>query len=135
MARDRGVSIAAAVNASGTDPQNVESYSYTTGKDATVEQVDVRIYPGAGLALRLEILHVDDQTGTESPLVRTRGKDYIDGDDDTYSFNISEPIKQDDEIKVRATNLADSEEYNFRVNFDVDERAGTRSLLGEVLNG
>lgn len=133
MARDRGVSIAAAIGPSGQDPENVETYSYTTGKDATVEQVDVRIYPGAGLALRLEILKKDDQTDVTTPIVRTRGKDYLDGDDDTYSFDLSEPIKEDDQIVVRATNLADSNEYNFRVNFDIDERGGTTSIFEEVL--
>jgi len=133
MARDRGVSIAAAVGPSGQDPENVETYSYTTGKDATVEQVDVRIYPGAGLALRLEILKKDDQTDVTTPIVRTRGKDYLDGDDDTYSFDLSEPIKEDDQIVVRAANLADSNEYNFRVNFDIDERGGTTSIFEEVL--
>ena len=133
MARDRGVSIAAAIGPSGQDPENVETYSYTTGKDATVEQVDVRIYPGAGLALRLEILKKDDQTDVTTPIVRTRGKDYLDVDDDTYSFDLSEPIKEDDQIVVRATNLADSNEYNFRVNFDIDERWGTTSIFEEVL--
>lgn len=134
MPQDRGVTIAAAVGPSGSDPENVETYDYTVTKDATVEAVNVRIYSGAGLALRLEILKVDDQTGTESPLVRTVGKPFIDGDDEDYKWSISESLKRNDKIRVRATNLADSEEFNFRVNADVDERGGTDSLLGELLS-
>lgn len=134
MARDRGVSIAAAVGPSGTDPQNVETYDSEIREDSTVEKVNVRIYPGAGLALRLEILKVDNQTGIESELIRTEGKQYIDGDDENYEWEISEPIKKDDKIRVRATNIADEEELNFRANLDVDERGGLDSILGKVFS-
>lgn len=133
MSRDRGVSIAAAVGPSGTDPKNVEQYDSLVREDSTVESVSVRIYSGAGLALRLRILRVDDQTGTESEIVRTEGKPFIDGDDERYSWDVSEPVSKDDKIRVEATNLADDQEFNFRANFDVDERAGTKSVIGEVL--
>lgn len=121
---DRGVSLAGAI-----DPNTTEFIRYEVGSDATIENFTVRIYPGAGFALRLRPKVVKSENNAY-PLIRTRGKNYIDGDDEKYEWDLSEPVEQGDEIVVEAENLASESEYNFRANADIDERGGTLSWFG-----
>lgn len=103
-------------------------------RDATVEHVQSRIYPGPGTDLKLKILTVTIE-GNRRQIVETHGKDDIDGDDDFYEWFPSEPIQKEDELVVEFDNQDTTNPHNFRVNFTVDYVGGVRSISQLLLGG
>jgi hypothetical protein len=121
-------SIAESVAAGATSEQTIELPA-----DATIERVQVRIYVGAELDLELQPI-IRDDTGTERPIVKFGGKNYIDGDDDFYQFSPSKPVKDNEEIVIRATNNDATVALDYRVNLDVDYAGGVERLF-ETIGG
>lgn len=115
-----GLSFAKQVPAATT-----ETLEQKVQEDATVEHVQVRIYPGAELTTRVYPEIVLDGSDPV-PLIEypEDGKQYIDGDDDTWSFDVSEPVQEDDLIRVRVENNDGSNAHNVRVNIETDELGG-----------
>jgi len=107
---------------------STETESHQLDRPATVESISVRIYPGPGTDLEIEPF-VKTNDGTRRPLLDYAGKQFVDGDDDVYSWSVSEPVEQDATLEVRAKNTDASNPYNYRVNMDVDYREGSRSVL------
>lgn len=102
--------------------------------DATIERMSFRIYPGAELDLEL-VPYVYETGGgrRKRPILEFGGKEYVDGDDDRYPFEVSEPIEEGEEIVIEATNRDGSNAYDYRVNFDVDYHGGTeRGFLASL---
>jgi hypothetical protein len=121
-----GLSIARAVSPDTSGYEGVEME-----RDGTVESVSVRIYQGAENTLRLRVLRVRD--GSQIQIVQLHGKDWIDGDDDVYRWDVSEPVEQGDEVVVQFDNNDPDHPHNYRVNVDVDHSGGTsRSILGAL---
>jgi len=121
-----GLSIAREVSPDTSGYEGVEME-----RDGTVESVSVRIYQGAENTLRLRVLRVRD--GSQIQIVQLHGKEWIDGDDDVYRWEVSEPVEQGDEIVVQFNNSDVDNSHNFRLNVDVDYAKGTsRSILGAL---
>ena len=109
-------------------PEETEELSYTVPADATVESIKVRIYPGPELDLTLTIHRIDNASGERISMLRTVGKDVIDGDNDVWEWDVSIPVPARDDIVVEASNADDTETYDFRVNMDLDELGGVRRI-------
>lgn len=115
-------------------PANSESTtSIEVPSDGTIERVQIRIYTGAELDLQLEPV-IRTESGQERPIVKLRGKSVIDGDDDFYEFVPVKPIQDNDQIIIKATNNG-ANALDYRVNIDVDYRAGLSSFIGRLLGG
>jgi hypothetical protein len=98
---------------------------------ATVESLAIRIYPGAENTLRLR--PVVKSSGAESDILDYGGKSYVDGDDDDWEWDVSEPVGADDEIGIRYDNTDGSNAHNFRATVDVDYRGGLESIIDGVV--
>jgi len=118
-----GISFAETVAAGGTTTQ-----SYTVDRPGTVENLQIRIYSGAETDLEIEpfVITPDKQ---KIPLVETRGKAVIDGDDDVYSWSLSLPVEQEAIIKVEANNTDSNNAYDYRANVEVDFRGANKSIF------
>jgi hypothetical protein len=95
--------------------------------DGTVERVRVRIYIGAQLDLKLRVwLRRKNGGKVDEPLIKfVKGmKDYIDGDDDDFSFEIGVPVYLDDEIVVEYKNDDPLNAYDFSVDVEIDYAGG-----------
>lgn len=129
-----GVSFATEAAAGASD-----ELVYAVDRPATVEHVTARIYSGAETTLELvPVVRTVDEN--ERPLVELVGKPAIDGDDDSYEWNISQEIEKNEEIVIKYTNTDGSNAHNFRVNVDIDHLGGVeraesiaRRLLGRVM--
>lgn len=125
----RGVTFADQVPAGATN----RTLTYTIPRDATVERVQVRIYDGAQLDLELSPYISQGADEGRTDVIRTVGKDYIDGDDDVYEWDVSLPVERGDELVWSATNNDGSNAYDYRAIVDVEHGGGLRRLVGGVL--
>jgi hypothetical protein len=106
-------------------------------KDATVERVDVRFYRGPQLDLEV-VPFVErngaTQDGDRVNLIDVEGRESIVGDDDHFSFPISEPIREGDVIGVEYANT--EQQYGYDVTVDmVLEREGGLERIVDVFRG
>jgi len=102
--------------------------TWEVGNDATVEGVTARIYRGAENTLHLRLKHIP-ASGSPSQLVEPAaddgdGKDYIDGDDDAWEWDLSVPVEEGDLLVVEHENTDGSNAHNYRVNMDIDYMGG-----------
>lgn len=101
----------------------VKDYEKTIRAVGTVTTISVRIYDGPETALRLQVFK-KNQLGELQSLVQYSGtsgaKDYIDGNDDTFKFDIRVPIEREDKLIVRANNTSASYAYDFAVHIEID---------------
>lgn len=126
----RPVTFADQVPASST-----QKITYDVPKDATIEHAQVRIYQGAELDLQLQIYIDQGEDEGSTDVIRTVGKDYIDGDDDDYPFDLSMPIERGDTLVLEATNNDGSNAYDYRVNMEFERAGGAMrplAMLKEV---
>ena len=99
--------------------------------DCTLERLSVRIYIGAQLDLKLTpMIQRAAAGGIREPLIKYApgGKQYIDGDDDTFVWSVSVPMQVDDEIVIGYVNDDVANAYDFACDFEVDYLAGTMRL-------
>lgn len=96
----------------------------------TVEKLKLRIYAGAenDLHLRPQI----KANNAYSNLLDYAGKDYVDGDDDTWTWDLSEPIRKDEELVIRYDNKDGANAHNFRATFSVDHLGGVERAVSAV---
>lgn len=93
--------------------------SWVVPRDGRLEDLAVRIYAGAENTLHLRLYH-EQNSGAQETLITPIGKTYIDGDDDKWVWDLSIPVRQDDELVVDYENTDGANAHNFRVTFDVD---------------
>lgn len=110
--------------------------AYEVQDDATVEGVTARIYPGAENTLHLRVKHIP-VSGSPTPLVETvdsdgNGKDYIDGDDDSWTWQPSVPVEKGDVLVVEHENTDGSNAHNYRVNMNIDYMNGRDRALSAL---
>jgi hypothetical protein len=116
-------------------------------RDGTVEQMRIRIYPGAELAVHIVPYVVNAREERRDLLTYIKGgKKFVDGDDDTFSFSIREPVfsNDGDKIIVETTNILDpaalngdgtvkypaaSYTYDWAVDIEVDYAAGPWPIM------
>ena len=125
--RKRGISFA-----EQTDGESTDEVVHTVVSPATIEQIHARIYPGPENELELVLQHRSRESSQWVSLITHEGKQFLDGDNDTWEFDVAIPVAKDDEIRVVATNNA-TEEYDWRVNMDVDELGGVRRAIRRLL--
>lgn len=109
--------------------------AYEIREDATVEDVQARIYQGAENTLRLNIQHIPTSGSPVSivePADDGDGKGWIDGDDDDYRWSVSVPVERGDELVVDYENRDANNAHNFRVNMDIDYMGGTERLIAGI---
>jgi len=125
LRRDKnGISFGATVPAT-----EIRRLTYDVTNDATVESASVRIYRGAENTLQLRLKHLPEQ-GAPSDLVETVGpKQYIDGDDERYDWNLGVPVEDGSVVVVEAENTDGINAHNFRVNVDLDYLGGTERAV------
>lgn len=115
--------------AESVDPETSVTLTKQVEKDATVEEVRVRIYRGAELALHVYPFVKRDNK--RFSLVEFRGKEYVDGDGDEFVFAVSEGVAVEDVIGVEVENTApvpsDDKDlsYDFAVDMQIDREGGT----------
>lgn len=110
------ISLGAQVAASSTE---IETYTFEA--DGVLQgKLIIRIYAGPELALRIypKIVRKSD---VEEHLIHYMGeKDYIDGDDDFFEWEIHKIVKRGDKLEVAATNANASYAYDYRLNCSVN---------------
>lgn len=104
-----------------------DTVGFSVPTDGTIEGLQLRIYNGAENTLQLvPEVHRD---GATELLLELAGKAYVDGDDDVWSWDLSEPVEADDEIVIRYTNTDDTNPHNFRATMEVDYLSGTDRVV------
>lgn len=113
--------------AESVDPGETVTLTKDVEQDATVEEVTVRIYRGAELALHVQpFVKRDDRRFS---LVEFQGKEYVDGDGDFWEFRTLEAVEKEDVIGVEVENTAADYTYDFACNMSVDREGGTSRAL------
>jgi len=107
-------------------PNSTQTLTRRIQRDATVEELRVRIYPGAELDVHIEPFV--KRSGGRFPLVDLVGKDHIDGDDDVMTFHVAEPVQDEDEIGVEVANVDGSNSYDFSVDAHLERQGGVRRV-------
>ena len=99
---------------------------------ATIENVSVRFYPGPQLTL--EVLPFrETPDGDRLPLVDVIGeRDTLVGDDDSFTFDVSEPVRRGDTIGVMFENNGDHD-YRAPVDIEIDRHGGIRRTVTSVM--
>lgn len=90
--------------------------------DGTIESIKLRIYTGAENTLKLRPQKKTDR-GFED-ILDLAGKNWIDGDDDVWSWSLSVPIQSDEKVVIRYDNQDGANAHNFRATVDVDYLGG-----------
>jgi hypothetical protein len=93
--------------------------------DGTIENLSLRIYLGPALDLRVDP-YLMRFNGRRQNLIEyvTGGKQFLDGDDDRYSFNVSIPIRRNELIVCDYWNLDLVNPYDFRLTVEIDYAGG-----------
>ena len=112
-----------------------EEHTHKMQEDATVEQVTVRFYPGPRRDLHITPFVERESTRRKDrqDLVELHGKDYIDGDNDLWVFDVSHEVEKGDTIGVHADNVEPDHDYDFICDVAVDYAGGT-SRFGGLLD-
>jgi hypothetical protein len=127
---ENGYTFAKSVSAGGSG-----ELTRSIRRNGTVERVSVRIYPGPEEDLELNIYRESTDGNNREKLVQPIGKDHIDGDDDTWVWQITEPIKSGETIVVTHDNQDSNNAHPYRVNVDVDYANGLSRFVGGLLGG
>lgn len=101
-------------------------------RDATIEHVAARVYPGAETTMRLRIKKIP-LSGSPVDVVDQEGKEWIDGDDDYHEWEPSVPVEEDAVVVVEYQNNDGSNAHNWRVNMTVDYLGGV-SRIGHAIS-
>jgi len=112
---------------------STQTLTYKVPEEATVERFAVRIYVGAELDLEIDPYIKTDGNEPNRTLIDLVGKQYIDGDDDRYEFDLSRSIPDSAEIVLEATNNDGSNAYDYRANLEIDYASGASRFLGGIL--
>lgn len=89
-----------------------------------IERLAIRIYQGAQLNLRINPYLVRPRQNLNLINYVTGGKQFVDGDDDNYIYNLSIECNQDDALAVWFSNLQATHAYDFRVSVEINYAAG-----------
>jgi hypothetical protein len=105
--------------------------SHELQRDATIEWVMVRVYPGPQNDLEIRP-QIKRGSGDGSTLIQYEGKGYVDGDDDEWPFPVNKQAREGDDLIVKYDNKDPNNSYDFRVIIAADFRGGTDSLIGNL---
>jgi hypothetical protein len=111
-------------------PNETEVLQSRVKADATIEEMQVRFYSGQVGTLHVTPF-VEHKGNLINPLysIPATGEPFLSGDDDNFTFPISEPVFYDDYLKVRVTNTGDYP-YLVFVVFILDYLGGDCRIVG-----
>lgn len=111
---------------------STESFEHEIREESTIERLVVRIYPGAELDLRVRPYRKVAEDGPREPLITYEGKQYIDGDDDKWQFDLVEEAEPGDYVGVEVENVNTQYGYDFAAHVSLDPgfEASLRSIIG-----
>lgn len=112
------------------DAQSTDELTHEVKKDATVESITVRFYPGAELDLQVRPFVEPDEGNRISP-VSLIGREVIVGDDDVFEFHVTEPVEEEDIIGVEFDNVGDYD-LDGIVDMTLDREGGIERIVGNV---
>lgn len=106
-------------------------------RDATIERIDVRIYRGAEFALEVEpFKHPQPgETARKEPLLQYRGREFVAGDADRFSFPVAREVESGQELGVEVRNTAGSFSYDFNVSIIVEYAEGSNRTVSSLIGG
>ncbi|QGX95003.1 hypothetical protein EI982_09470 [Haloplanus rallus] len=117
------------------DPGETITLTKEMDRDATIETIEVRIYRGAEFALQATpFKDVEPSSDTERrvPLLTYRGREYIAGDADRFSFPVAREVREGRTVGVEVENTADQYAYNFNVSIVVEYAGGASRILAPL---
>lgn len=95
--------------------------------DGTIERAVLRMYIGARLDLRIKpVIRRAHAGGSAENIIKyvPGGKQYIDGDDDHYTWVLGIPVFTDDDIVVEFENRDANFDYDFSFEVEIDYLGG-----------
>lgn len=103
--------------------------------NGTIDKITVRFYIGQELHLKVMpyIRHIGNKIHYPITLGGGGGDYWLIGDDDTFNFDVSIPVYNDDEVVVEFENESDYE-YNLVCDFVIDYLGGTDRVVGGVIS-
>lgn len=106
-------------------------------RDATIERIDIRIYRGAEFALEVELFKHPQpgETSRKEPLLQYRGRQYVAGDADRFSFPVAREVESGQELGVEVRNTAGSFSYDFNVSLIVEYADGSNRTVSSLIGG
>lgn len=107
---------------------STSSLEHEVREPSTIERLIIRIYPGAELDLRVKPYVEIAGDGPKVPLLTYEGKEYVDGDDDKWEFDLVESVDPGDKVGVEVTNVNSNYAYDYAAHISLDPGAD-RSLL------
>lgn len=107
---------------------STSSLEHEVREPSTIERLIIRIYPGAELDLRVKPYVEIGGDGPKVPLLTYEGKEYVDGDDDKWEFDLVESVDPGDKVGVEVTNVNSNYAYDYAAHISLDPGAD-RSLL------
>ncbi|ELY69330.1 hypothetical protein [Natrinema versiforme] len=111
-------------------PGETATASTTLDYDATVEEIDVRIYQGAENEIGVVPYRIRD--ADQLTLVDLIGKSKIYGDGDYWTFNVAESVEEGDEIGIEVEHEADSYQFDVDVDVTLDQAGGASRVLSAI---
>lgn len=114
---------------------STETFEHQIREESTIERLVVRIYPGAELDLRVKPYRKVSEDGPREPLITYEGKQYIDGDDDKWKFDLVEEAKPGDYVGVEVENVNTQYAYDFAAHVSLDPglAPSLNSVISEVI--
>jgi hypothetical protein len=114
--------------AGSVGPGNSETERYLVERPSRIDEVRIRIYRGAELALQVvpfAEFGTDKDRRRRSNVVRFAGdKQYVDGDDDAWEFPVRIPIDDDEVVGVEIENTDGQYTYDYSVDFHLTRTDG-----------
>lgn len=111
------------------DPGATVTDRYQVDTPSRIEQVNVRIYRGAELDVRivpfLEFGSDPDHRERLPVLTFAGSKQYVDGDDDAWEFPVEIPIDDDELVGVEVENTDPDNPYDYSVDFELERLGGS----------
>lgn len=110
-------------SSSGTERYNVK-------KNGTIEKIAIRIYSGAEDTLQLNVFKDNDEVDNLQKIIETPDdQNFIGGNEDFFTFEISEEVTQEDEIVVEYDNTDGSNPHRYKINMEIDRTGGILSNI------
>lgn len=119
-------------------PGDTETWTWELDQDATVEEVAVRFYPGPQLDLHvIPFAEVNGPSGTRRRRLvnfaeEDQAKEYIDGNDERLTYDVSQPVERTEVVGVEVENLDDQHKYDCAMDVTVDYEGGTNRWFASL---
>lgn len=102
--------------------------SYNVTSPCTIEEINMRFYPGQERSLRIDIFVMHQSELREQVFTYVPGGDnFISGDDDVLKYPVTLAMEPNDTIWVQYTNTSTAYPYDMVCDIVLDQLGGTDS--------